>query len=296
MSKFFLAISRMVVSVVFVLIYPQFCLAVTLGHDAAVTAIAKRIEGLIGRPPAENRTSAQGCFAGGVPKDSPFWQGVLAEYVGYPVQDCSPIRPSPNAPNGKLVGRAFLLLPNAIQTAEWIVSACESQGLTHTDLKACGTTLLDYINIQNNFQFVIAGVIHEEKSHGYRAAEKANAKCVQTRLEEVLYSFRDGITVRLQGQPRTSFRSDAKSGCRPEQPSNLENILVTPPVYVAEYGRIAGLPRSVYKACTGKSAVSDDEWRKIVRSSFLEAWADKRYSLLELVAKALVKPTRECHF
>jgi hypothetical protein len=73
---------------------------------AEVTNQAKAITGAQGH---ERRTSAQNCVKDGVPGDSPLWGDVLGDYNGLPVQDCSATRSSPEAPGGKLTGRAALV-------------------------------------------------------------------------------------------------------------------------------------------------------------------------------------------
>lgn len=248
----------------------------------------KRAERITGRPPVEGRYTAKNCVPGGVPASSSLWNTVLKDYKGLPVQDCSPVRPTEANPTLQLKGRALLLLPTASQAAEWIVSACESQKQKGEALRQCARKVLAVVNGQNNLQYVISGTIHEPKWYGFDRQDRKSKKCVATKEEEVLYSFRDGITVRLKEQDRTSFRSGPEAGCRAAQPDDLDALLTIEPIHFANYGRMAGLSRNVYAACTGQSAISDEQWRDIVRSSFIEAWNEKTYSLMNIVAKAVL--------
>jgi hypothetical protein len=263
-------------------------------RSAITKEITKEAEAITGAPGGEGRTSAQNCVKGGVPNDSPLWGDVLADYKGLPVQDCSPTRPSGEAPGGNLTGRALLLLPTAEQAAEWIVSACEALNLNSDALLSCAKTVLGYVNGQNNLQFVVAGVIHEPKKEGFGPHDNASKACVATGENEVLFSFRDGITVRLEGQQETSFRTPPSDGCRATQPADLSALLNAKVVYVASYGRVPGIPRAVYAACAGQKAPSDAEWRTIVRSGMVAAWSSPKYPLMEAVAKAIVRPSGNC--
>lgn len=104
----------------------------------------------------------------------------------------------------------LLLVPTAAQAAEWIVLACEAQRLTGAPLRKCAETVLDYLNNQNNLQFVIAGVITEPNIEGYFPNEKADAAFKQIANANVLYSFRDG-NGQIAGTTRHSFRAARKA-------------------------------------------------------------------------------------
>jgi hypothetical protein len=261
---------------------------------AIVAQIRASAEHITGKPPRENRYTAINCVAGGVPADSPLWNGVLADYRNLPVQDCSATVREPAVEGGYLTGRALLLLPTAVQVAEWVVSACEAQRLQGTLLQKRASAVLKYINGQNNLQFVIAGVISEPNTYGYSKTERADTACKKLANAKVLYSFLDGITVRLKGQPRTSFRSGIDGGCRPNQPQDLAAHIVTDPQKVANFGRVAGLPRGAFSACTQAAFPADDVWRKLVKSSIIKAWSSKRYSMIDIVAQAIVAPDGNC--
>jgi hypothetical protein len=268
--------------------------AATPDRGAIIAEVTNQAKAITDAQGHERRTSAQNCVKDGVPDDSPLWGDVLGDYNGLPVQDCSPTRSSPEAPGGKLTGRALLLLPTAEQAAEWIVSACEALNLRGDALLSCAKTVLAYVNGQNNLQFVIAGVIHEPKMEGFGKRDKASKACVASKDNEVLFSFRDGITVKLEGQDETSFRIKASDGCRATQPPDLSALLNAKVVYVASYGRVPGIPRAVYAACAGQKAPSDTEWRTIVRSGMAAAWSSPKYPLMEAVAKAIVRPSGHC--
>ncbi|BCZ85302.1 hypothetical protein PTKU64_89770 [Paraburkholderia terrae] len=273
------------------------CRADQASDRAAIVAqIKASAERITGKPPQERRYTAVNCVAGGVPAGSPLWNSVLADYRNLPVQDCSPTISEPAVEGGHLTGRALLLLPTAAQAAEWIVSACEAQGLNGDPLRQCATSVLKHVNSQNNLQFVIAGVITEPNEEGYLKAESADPACKKLSNANVLYSFRDGITVRLKGQPRTSLRTGVEGGCRPNQPQDLAALIETDPEKVAEFGRVAGLSRSLYSVCTHVALPADDAWRKLVRSSMVAAWSSNRYSMMDAVARAIAAPKGACHY
>lgn len=273
------------------------CFADQTSDRAAVVAqIKASAEHITGRSPHESRYTAVNCVPGGVPADSPLWSGVLADYKTLPVQDCSPTINAPQVEGGHLTGRALLLLPTATQAAAWIVSACEALGLAGASLGKCATTVLKYVNDQNNLQFVIAGVISEPNEEGYLKTEQADAACKSLSKANVLYSFRDGVTVRLKGQPRTSIRAGVEGGCRPAQPQDVDALILSDPEKVAEIGRVAGLSRSMYSSCTHEALPGDDEWRRLVRTSMVEAWNSNRYSMMDIVARAIAAPSGTCRY
>lgn len=285
------------VALTLLFVSPLACRADQASDRVAIVAqIKASAEHITGKPPHESRYTAVNCVAGGVPADSPFWNGVLAHYRNLPVQDCSPTIKEQAVEGGHLTGRALLLLPTAAQAAEWIVSACEAQGLSGAPLQKCATAVLNHVNSQNNLQFVIAGVITEPNDEGYQRTESADSACKKLANANVLYSFRDGITVRLKGQPRTSLRAGMEGGCRPNQPQNLAALILTDPEKVAEVGRVAGLSRGIYSACTHAALPVDDAWRELVRSSMIKAWSSNRYSMMDIVAQAIVAPDGACRY
>jgi hypothetical protein len=273
------------------------CLAQEQAPRASIVAnITKLALKITGTPPNEKRYAATpgSCVKGGVPSESPLWDGVLVAYKGLPVQDCSPTIAQPLVEGKTLTGRALLLLPTAAQAAEWIVSSCEALKLTGVSLERCAEHLLTYVKLQNGLQFVIAGVIREPNNYGYSDLESADLACKKIAETEALYAFRDGITVRQQGQLRTSFRAGIEGGCRPYQPKDLSKLLVAEPSKFADYGRVAGLKRQLYSACTHKAEPSDNAWRALVRESMIAAWSSNRYTLLDIVAHAGVAPDGKC--
>ncbi|WP_152602781.1 hypothetical protein [Caballeronia sordidicola] len=288
--------SSAAVALTLLIVSPIACRADHAPDRATIVAqIKESAEHTTGKPPEEIRTTAGNCVPGGVPADSPFWNSVLIDYKNLSVQDCSPTIKEPTVEGGHLTGRALLLLPTAAQAAEWIVSACETQGLSGALLQKCATNVWDYVNGQNNLQFVIAGVITEPNSEGYLTATEApNAACSKLAKAQVLYSFRDGITVKLKGQPRTSFRAGIEGGCRPYQPKDLAALIVTDPATVAIYGRVAGLTRALYSACTHAAPPTDDAWRDLIKSSMIKAWSSNRYSMMDIVAQAIAAPRGAC--
>jgi hypothetical protein len=264
--------------------------------EAVILERAKKITGENLTPPTEQRYVARNCASGGVPATSPLWSTVLAPYAGLPVQDCAPVRDG-------LKARALVLLPSAQQVATWIVEACRAIGHDGARLQACGTKLLSHMVGSNGLQFIVSGLIHEPKEFGFDSADRASPTCRATRSKEVLYSFRDGITVRLDGQPRISWRTSAATGCARIQPTDaeLELFLSTNPVNVANFGRIAALTRAAYAGCANDPAVlprgdaaADARWRSIVAAAMKKAFEGPRYELLEIAARALLKPSGGC--
>ena len=271
---------------------------------AAILAAAKHVTGEDRTPPSEKRYTAEGCKPDEIPEA--MWAGFLAPYRGLPVKDCT-------VKGLGTTGRALLLLPTAAQIADWVVFACLSSSQTSTKLEACGTKLIARINKDNGWQFIVSGLIREPIEEGYGDEELVDKRCmaVAARLakndQQVLFSFRHGVTVTLKDRFRTSWRKPIEDGCEPLlQPSDteLETFLTAPvnaePRSVKSYGRVSGLHRKLYAPCRNAfgsvrvAPPSDDQWLTIVRNNTLAAWHSEADGLLILLARALFNPSGSC--
>jgi hypothetical protein len=249
----------------------------------------------------EKRYTGQHCDAVG--STSPYWSSILPEYKGLPVQDCSPLRSYNSSDGGTEISvdsRALVLLPTAQMMADVIVNACKANGFSGDALKTCADKTYKYVIGSNGAQFIVSGLITEPKKEGYSqegTGEWTNPTCKKTAEEDVLYSFRDGVTVRLKGQSRSSWRSGENEGCKAmPQPSqkDFERYLTTEPESVKNHGRIADLHRDIYAACAGVKKLSDNEWRSLVRSNFIHAWKTGDDKLLTTWVRASLKPSAGC--
>lgn len=249
----------------------------------------------------EARYTGKNCTT--VKAESSLWKSVLSGYQGLPVQDCSP-KASYQCVEGKLVSvnaRALVLLPTPEIMARIVVGACKENGLANAALKRCADLAFTHILKSNGGQFIVSGLITEPKNHGYGREENRTARCNKTAGEDVLFSFRDGSTVRLKGRESTSWRESAADGCEAlPQPTEaeLEAYLLTEPVSIKSYGRIADIHRSVYAACSGDSSVlgpkGDARWRALVKSNFINAWNGATDKLLATWVKARLTPKKQC--
>lgn len=267
------------------------------GGDCILNAI-KKITGENLVPPKEIRYVGQNCKEIRIAKNNHLLDKALNPYKHLPVKDCSPFK-------SNLQARALVLLPSAKQVYAWIIKSCHSIGQTGDKFQACGEKLLNFMNEQNGLQFIVSGLIHEPKKFGFDEKDENSKRCTDTADQEVLYSFRDGITVHLKGQDRISWRKEASEGCEPIQPSNeqLLRYLSTDPKDFSYKGRITGIDRKIYAACTNDQSVlparekiADARWRSIVREDFISAWKhpEKGSKLLNIVAQAIINPSGEC--
>ncbi|MGO6982549.1 hypothetical protein [Rhizobium leguminosarum] len=244
----------------------------------------------------ETRYVGQSCQA--VPGDSPLWLDVLADYKGLPVRDCAPERSYTSIEGGKITvnGRALVLLPSPELIASIVVGACKANGFTNSSLKDCADAALAHVIEMNGVQFVIAGLITEPKKMGYGDSTWTFPRCAKTADEDVLFSFRDGVTVTLKGQDRSSWRAKDSDGCEalPQPTANeLEKYISTDPRSVKNYGRVADIHRKKYQACTG-DVVNDGKWRNLVKSNFISAWKGGTDKLLATWVRARLKPSGQC--
>lgn len=237
-------------------------------------------------PPKDTRYAAEHCDP--VPPNSPLWASVLKPYVGLPVQVCTS--------NGSgLTSRALLLLPTAEQLSRWVVTACVDAGQGGAKLASCWKGLADDINADNGFIFVVSGLIREPKSIcvGQKIQHDKPA-CAKTLDDEVLYSFRDGITAHLVGQSETCLIDGPL--CSAVQPTDeaAAAFLEAPVLNYRNAARVSGLYRDDYARCAGVPLPDDATWVSVVRSSVLAAWSSDREPLISMRAKAKYGLSQTC--
>lgn len=266
-------------------------------EQSAFAAIREKLAAAFGEtstPLRERRYVAEQCPTAPLPPESPFWSSVLQPYSGLPVFDCS-------KDYGAVKGRALVVLPSSEKAARWLLSACLKAGQTKSALAGCLDNLNHHVTTSNGWQFIVAGVIEEPAHYGYSGAEWADKACANVANQPLLFSFVDGITSRLAGRPRTSWREPLAKGCvRLSQPTDEElkgYLLLDPDAAggVRNVGRIAGLSRSLYAACKQLAApLSDSDWRAIVRTNLVTAWTSGDDALLDLLALAKFHPSGGC--
>jgi hypothetical protein len=282
----------------------------TFGNKACAQSEATILSGLRSRAKAsfvstdgkEKRYVGQRCTA--VPDSSPYWSDVLADYRGLPVQDCAPRKSYTSVVDKVKVSvnaRAFVLLPTAEIVAAIVLRACKQNGMSGAQLAGCTDKTMTHILNSNGAQFIVSGLITEPKSEGYGYEESHDPVCLKTADEDVLFSFRDGVTVHLAGQDRTSWRTDLKAGCKAlAQPTenDLESFLRANVASVRNYGRIADMHRDKYAACTNDTSVTGDggdtAWRALVKANFLKAWSTGEDKVLREWVRATFFPTKTC--
>lgn len=185
-----------------------------------------------------------------------------AAYAGFNVKRCRYVE-------GGLTGVVYVLNPTAEDVARWIAGACASAGRPEDE--SCGRDLALRMKQSNGFIFPVAGdVIEPASSAGPTCAGRYGARAVHA-------YFRDGITVETErGYTCEVYEiseadADAEAFKTPQQ--------------VFHVGRIAALHRNDYARLMNVARPSDDEWRAIVRDSYLEALRTGSYSLLNLAAR-----------
>ncbi|TQF27439.1 hypothetical protein UNPF46_30730 [Bradyrhizobium sp. UNPF46] len=238
-----------------------------------------------------------------VKPDSTYWNDVLADYHGLRVQDCRPEKSYTSSVGRTKVSvnaRALVLLPSAEMVAATVFQACR-RSVPDTRLQECADTTLTHILESNGAQFVVSGLITEPKSEGYGAEERWDPICRKTKDEDVLFSFRDGVTVRLVGRDRTSWRASLKDGCKAlAQPTEieLEEYLRANVASVKNYGRITDMHRDAYASCTNASDLKapngDGAWRALVKANFIQAWKTGEDKILNEWVRAKFLPTESC--
>jgi hypothetical protein len=185
-------------------------------------------------------------------------------YAGFDVHRCA-------YDAGGLSAIVYVLNAPAHDIARWVANACA--GVERADDANCATRLVRHMRVSNSFIFPVAGDILEP-------ASSAGPGCAARYGDQIVHVyFRDGVTVETA--------RDYTCETYAISTADAEAEAFKPPATVFNVARIAALHRNDYARLMGVPRPSDDEWRAVVRDSYLEALRTGRYSLLDLVARKL---------
>lgn len=183
-------------------------------------------------------------------------------YAGFDVRRCA-------YEEGGLAAVVYVLDAPAEAIALWVANACAAVG--RGEDARCATGLVARMRGSNSFIFPVAGDVLEP-------ASSAGRRCGARYGEATVHAFfRDGVTVETaRGYTCETYAIST---------ADAEAEAFRPPVAVYDVARIAALDRDDYARLMDVPRPGDDEWRAIVRDSYLDALGTGRYSLLELAAR-----------
>lgn len=185
-------------------------------------------------------------------------------YQGFEVRRCE-------YSEGGLSAIVYVLNASARDIARFVANSCGSVG--RADDAACATRLVRHMRASNGFIFPVAGDVLEP-------AASAGPGCAARHGDKIVHVFfRDGVTIETE--------RDMTCETYAISTADAEAEAFKAPRQVFNVGRIAALHRSDYARLAGVPRPSDDEWRAIVRDSYLNALRTGRYSLFDLVAKKM---------
>ena len=183
-------------------------------------------------------------------------------YAGFDVRRCA-------YDQGGISAIVYVLNAPAHEIARWVANACASVSLAND--AQCATRLVRHMRASNSFIFPVAGDVLEP-------ASSAGPGCAARYGDQVVHVFfRDGVTIETQRDYTCETYAISESD------ADAEAFAV--PAQVFNVARIAALSRADYARLSGVPRPSDDEWRALIRDSYLSALRTGRYSLLDLVAK-----------
>jgi hypothetical protein len=175
-----------------------------------------------------------------------------AGWEGYPTKLCKYKREGVELP-------VILLDPDIAQLAKWLLSACSDAGAAH--VTHCAERLALLTTCQSGSHFPVAGFVHEGP----------------------IYTFRDGVTTRMQGVPGSTVPADAIDA---SEKAVFENA----PEKAFSYARISSTTRLQFSSMTG-TPLSDHEgtkWLETVRAEYKAAWGKDSNRLMTARVKAAV--------
>lgn len=185
-------------------------------------------------------------------------------YAGFDVRRC-------DYEQGGLAATVYVLNASGQDIARWAAGACEAVGRAGEG--ACATRLVRHMRGSNSFIFPVAGDVLEP-------ASSAGPGCAARHGDATVHVFfRDGVTIETERDFTCETYAISTADAVAEafkRPTAVFNVARIAALHRNDYARLAGVPRP-----------SDDEWRAIVRDSYLNALRTGRYSLLDLAARKL---------
>lgn len=179
----------------------------------------------------------------------------LAKWEDLPLKKCTYRQSDKKAPSGK-VATVIMLNPEKELLAKWLVASCVIvKG--NTGIRSCAVKLAIDIIQASGSQFAVAGIVLEDMD--------------DDKVQEA-FTFRDGVTVKLQG--------GLAVGSRQMFGSNENNLAIDPNTTVLATAslkgpaRIQSTSRQMYKNYMGSDAkdVTGTKWLDEVRRLYQDAW------------------------
>lgn len=179
----------------------------------------------------------------------------FTNWEGFPLKRCTYRQPDRNAPSGK-TATVIMLNPEKELLAKWLVASCVIvRG--NTGIRSCAVKLAKEVIGASGSQFAVAGIVLEDMNEdGVQQA----------------YTFRDGVTVILQGGLPVGF-----TGIFGESANNLAlnpNTVVESTASQKGPARIQSTSRQMYRNYMGSDAkdVTGLNWLAEVRALYQDAW------------------------
>jgi hypothetical protein len=179
----------------------------------------------------------------------------FAQWEGFPLKRCTYRQSDKNVPSGK-IATVIMLNPEKELLAKWLVASCVIvKG--NTGIRSCAKKLAMQVMLASGSQFAVAGIVLEDM----------NNENIQH-----AYTFRDGVTVMLQGGLDVGF-----SGVLTESANILAldpNTTVQSTASERAPARIQSTSRKMYRKYKGSNAqdVTGTKWLDVVRTLYQDAW------------------------
>ena len=179
----------------------------------------------------------------------------FAQWEGFPLKRCTYRQSDKNVPSGK-IATVIMLNPEKELLAKWLVASCVIvKG--NTDIRSCAKRLAMEVMLASGSQFAVAGIVLED---------------MHNENIQHAYTFRDGVTVMLQGGLDVGF-----SGVLTESANSLAldpNTTVQSTVSERAPARIQSTWRMMYRKYKGSNAqdVTGTKWLDVVRTLYQDAW------------------------
>jgi hypothetical protein len=193
----------------------------------------------------------------------------FAKWEGLPLKRCTYRQPDKNVSSGKKA-TVIMLNPDKELLARWLVASCVIvKG--NTGVRSCAIKLAKEIIGASGSQFAVAGIVLEDMN--------------DDKVQQA-YTFRDGVTVLLQGGLEVGFDGSFNQ--------SAINLAIDPDIAVLSTAsqkgpaRIQSTSRQMYRNYMGSSAkdVTGIKWLDEVRALYQDAWKRGHdTSLPETVAK-----------
>jgi hypothetical protein len=179
----------------------------------------------------------------------------FSKWEGFPLKRCTYRQADSSSSSGKKA-TVIMLNPEKELLAKWLVASCVIVKGS-TGIRSCAIKLAKAVINASGSQFPVAGIVLEDMN--------------EDNVQEA-YTFRDGVTVKLQGGLAVGF-----TGMFDESANNLAvepNTIVLSTASLKGPARIQSTSRQMYKDYMGSQAkdVTGVKWLDEVRALYQDAW------------------------